>query len=965
MKNSASIFIVFYLLFTVSAFGQISSGGSPSTNPCGGGPSPEEKNIAFNALVQTPGSIGFKPDNDIVDNDLIDINQFSGSPGINNWVELDLVDIEEIYAIQIYHPGNNFANLSNWQDVYMLFSKSPFQSKNLNISLADPDVSYINISSQMSSGQQIPFVTEARYVRIQAQSPGTDLIIQEIIILGGDEEEICGNGIDDDCDGFTDCEDSDCEVSIINVDITTEAPSCPICTDGKLFIEAYGQNLMYSIDGGTTFQSSPIFDFLPEGDYDIVVISNSTNCSDDTTISFLAPEGVPSDCCTNGGFEFGDFSNWTGGLTTNPNRDNEGAFIIPTFSNTTLFTTDNPTTSDIDEARHRIVNTDYVDPILPGLPINSRTGTYIARLGNSSTGRNVDKLSYTLTVDECNSDFRFNYMLVLEDPDHSSQEEPYFQFTITDVTLGEVVKNVKRVSEDTDPFFIGADIAAPGSGVLQPVAFTFWKCEATDLSARMGNTIRIDFIVSDCAVGGHFGYAYIDALCGSEDDLSPNPVIEGLYDNYCDGQDIVLDLSSSSGFNQFGWEICRITSTGQKIDCVSDNLSPTEEVGFFDVKKQYIDAGQNITCGNTYQVELTFSNDCFLIPVIVTQTFNILCDPPLMLDYADIINCSSSQTDILIEGTTNCNNSCTFSWEPANYLNDPTVEFPIIEGTLNTEAVRQVYSVTATNSVGCTAVDEVNIYNPVEGIVTGRIIEEHCSYQLEGTVTYFGYVPRYVMEGKFINIATGEIIPATLSTPTDITVSTVWTFESAQLDKTNFTPEDIWWFATDISTDDSCIDSEGIVGIIPDAPMFYGDTYIIIPDIFTPGESTSNRFMPFTWVDCANPFAEPDYCRRQHNMIEATLKVYNRWGVEVFNKTATSGSNTPFDVTELEWDGTYNGNYAPSDVYLWSFEFYNCSTPSYSVMCPEISPCDSFGLDYQMQRCDNCNLLSGQVTLTR
>ena len=55
--------------------------------------------------------------------------------------------------------------------------------------------------------------------------------------------------------------------------------SCPILNDGTIVITATGSNLEYSIDNGTNFQASNIFNGLIAGSYDIIVRNTTTTCN--------------------------------------------------------------------------------------------------------------------------------------------------------------------------------------------------------------------------------------------------------------------------------------------------------------------------------------------------------------------------------------------------------------------------------------------------------------------------------------------------------------------------------------------------------------------------------------------------------------------------------------------------------------------------------------------------------------
>ncbi len=92
--------------------------------------------------------------------------------------------------------------------------------------------------------------------------------------------EICGDGIDNDFDFLTDCEDSECGPPSIN-GLNSENPdNCPLLTNGSIIISAQGENLEYSIDNGANYFTDSTFYNLFSGSYDIVVRNSVTLCED-------------------------------------------------------------------------------------------------------------------------------------------------------------------------------------------------------------------------------------------------------------------------------------------------------------------------------------------------------------------------------------------------------------------------------------------------------------------------------------------------------------------------------------------------------------------------------------------------------------------------------------------------------------------------------------------------------------
>lgn len=73
------------------------------------------------------------------------------------------------------------------------------------------------------------------------------------------------------------------EAGPVIVDITVNATTCGQ-DDGSIAVNATGPDLTYSIDGGTTFQSSNSFTGLAEGGYDVVVLSSACTATETVTV---------------------------------------------------------------------------------------------------------------------------------------------------------------------------------------------------------------------------------------------------------------------------------------------------------------------------------------------------------------------------------------------------------------------------------------------------------------------------------------------------------------------------------------------------------------------------------------------------------------------------------------------------------------------------------------------------------
>ena len=92
--------------------------------------------------------------------------------------------------------------------------------------------------------------------------------------------EICADGIDNDGDGLTDCDDDDCN-PVITFLSATDTNNCPLLDNGTIAIQAIGDNLEYSIDGGITYQLSNEFTNLLDGSYNVWVQNALSGCNID------------------------------------------------------------------------------------------------------------------------------------------------------------------------------------------------------------------------------------------------------------------------------------------------------------------------------------------------------------------------------------------------------------------------------------------------------------------------------------------------------------------------------------------------------------------------------------------------------------------------------------------------------------------------------------------------------------
>ena len=146
------------------------------------------------------------------------------------------------------------------------------------------------------------------------------------------------------------------------------------------------------------------------------------------------------------------------------------------------------------------------DPIATTLPLVLH-GQYAARVNNEDNSYHISTLSRDIVVPTSASSFslNFHWAAVLEDPQHAPSEQPYVDIQVVDLQTSNQL--YKRRYYANDPSFAGWESFRGG----QWKAIGWQAVPLTGLEHVAGHTLRITVEAADCALGGHGGYAYLDA----------------------------------------------------------------------------------------------------------------------------------------------------------------------------------------------------------------------------------------------------------------------------------------------------------------------------------------------------------------------------------------------------------------------------------------------------------------------
>jgi PKD repeat protein len=195
--------------------------------------------------------------------------------------------------------------------------------------------------------------------------------------------------------------------------------------------------------------------------------------------------------CNNPDFEAGSFTGWNGSTGRHPYAGSGNCCPAQGF---------------MPGKRHTIMSGNGTDPLVNIPIVAPGGGSYSVRLGNSNKSAEAERLEYTFVPSANNSQFAYQYAVVLEKAGHGHHDDCFFAVEAFDGN-----GNIIACSADTiRPSSPGLRSTANSDIVYKP-----WSSRTIDLFEQIGQTVTIRFTTADCAYGGHFGYAYIDGSCAA------------------------------------------------------------------------------------------------------------------------------------------------------------------------------------------------------------------------------------------------------------------------------------------------------------------------------------------------------------------------------------------------------------------------------------------------------------------
>ena len=823
------------------------------------------------------------------------------------YVQFDLGNPAQLDKLTLDFPRADYPD--GMDGLYILMSRYPMEFTDLESLLASEAVEHVAIEAPINSGTSIPLGKRtARYLRIQSAKP-TRLSFLHLDLTGAkDLYEIAGNDIDDDRDGLTDKADKDMRPLFRSV--MTLPPTCKGCSDGRIQVQAGGDDLSISMDGGITFQKMEgemVTLHANSGHYNLVLAAGNGNTSayPQNPVQVQETADLLVSNCGNGNFNLG-WQGWTGRLG---NHNANGV----TF-----------TQNGIATPRHQIV------PVNPGIPVSDPNVAAlllsppspvnrIARLGNITGGNNdAQELVFTFIAAANNANFTFEFATVM------------WQHSTTGPVGDEAFFNCFVTAGGTTLLAINVNPQTNMTNVAGSLFFTPWQCVNVNLNNFIGQPITVTFQSAGCNGAGHGGYAYIAGLCEV-----PVAAQVNISNTTCPGVPITASANGGLDFAQYQWLVEKVDANGNQVPGTlatgiiqtGTNVSPlTNVLGFWTNL-----SGIQAACNDRIKVTLRLLSGC--TSVQSSTIFTAPCLPTL--DYCDMSVCNGAGAFLQIQGTGTCPN-CTFQWQPPANMNNSAAMFPTIT---NPAALGTTYNVIITMPNGCTTAQSVRV---VDATLSGTIslgpliCVDKCTVKMQA----------YFVTTKPLNTAMVTVNVSQLNNvlPIAFTYTTVqnlpngvkrYIFTSSAFENRANPQPNQNTPKTYILSIRSTPPPAGFCsfGVCPSSisatvsvqrGMFHGIPSVYIPNIFSPNSPV-----------VANQLFYPSFSTGYSpdpGVYWMEMEIYDQWGELLYEKTydsfapnCSTANGLLGNESGFPWNGYFRDKKCDAAVYTYIIRYRNCT----------------------------------------
>ncbi len=259
----------------------------------------------------------------------------------------------------------------------------------------------------------------------------------------------------------------------------------------------------------------------------------------------------------------------------------------------------------------------------------------------------------------------------------------------------------------------------------------------------------------------------------------------------------------------------------------------------------------------TYYVKGTINLGCSAKDSVIVQVKR-----PFVLSASALDTlCNGESTALQASGAE------VYQWSPAEFLNNPNIQNPVFHATADTSITYTVIGRDNKNCFADTGFVKVKVYP----------------------------VPQVQLTQKAVTINVGEFVQLNANSSPDVT-QWRWSppdgLSNSEIANPIATPNQTVTYTVVAANQGACIARDQVV-----ITVLCNGSNIFVPNTFSPNNDGMNDVF---------------YPRGKGLFSIKSLLIFNRWGQVVFQKNNFSANDA-----SAGWDGTFNGQKAPSDVYVY------------------------------------------------
>lgn len=197
--------------------------------------------------------------------------------------------------------------------------------------------------------------------------------------------------------------------------------------------------------------------------------------------------------------------------------------------------------------------------IIPNSPLG---GTVVAQLNDAQTGDyEMTRISQTFPVTSSNALFQFAYAGYWQDggSGHGCCQQPGINVRMYDCTGAPLACVSLSLFPGSGCQSSGVTYTPHGSAAM----WTNWQVKFVDFTPYIGTCITVEFMTTDCSLGGHYGTTLLDVMCGGQNIGTNLPPAQGGSIpgpvSFCAGSNVAL-ITAPVGYHSYQW-ISPITGT--------------------------------------------------------------------------------------------------------------------------------------------------------------------------------------------------------------------------------------------------------------------------------------------------------------------------------------------------------------------------------------------------------------------